>query len=109
MGLADTVPARGDAADWLEKRLTQRWPGHVHMVYHTIAWQYFPPETKARCRAALLAAGAQATSDAPLAHVAMEADGAKGSAALTVALWPGGVERTLARVDFHGRWIAWQG
>jgi hypothetical protein len=109
IGLADTVPARGDAAEWLEKRLTQRWPGHVHMVYHTIAWQYFPPETQARCHAALAAAGAQATSDAPLAHVGMEADGTKGSAALSVTLWPGGEMRQLGRVDFHGRWIAWNG
>ena len=79
------------------------------MVYHTIAWQYFPPETQARCRAALAAAGAQATSDAPLAHVGMEADGTKGSAALTVTLWPGDETRQLGRVDFHGRWIAWHG
>jgi hypothetical protein len=109
IGLAETVPERGDAADWLERRLTHRWPGRVHMVYHTIAWQYFPPETQARCRAAVGAAGARATVEAPLAHVSMEADGTKGSAALTVSLWPGGEERQLARVDFHGRWIAWNG
>jgi hypothetical protein len=109
IGLADTVPERGDAADWLERRLAGRWPGRVHMVYHTIAWQYFPPETQARCRAALAKAGLHATADAPLAHVGMEADGTKGSAALTVTLWPGGETWQLGRVDFHGRWIAWHG
>jgi hypothetical protein len=79
------------------------------MVYHTVAWQYFPPETQARCRAALEAAGARATAEAPLAHVGMEADATPGGAALTATLWPGGEARTLARVDFHGRWVAWQG
>ena len=109
IGLADTVPERGDAADWLERRLATPRPGYVHMVCHTISWQYFPPETQARCRAALAAAGPAATAEAPLARVGMEADGIKGSAALGVTLWPGGETRELARVDFHGRWIAWRG
>jgi hypothetical protein len=109
IAMAGTRPDRGDAAEWLEARLAAPRPGRVHMVYHTVAWQYFPPETQARCRAALEAAGARATAEAPLAHVGMEADGTKGSAALTATLWPGGATRELARVDFHGRWIAWNG
>jgi hypothetical protein len=78
------------------------------MVFHTVAWQYFPAETQARCRAALAAAGARATPDAPLARIGMEADAAPGSAALTVTLWPGGETRELARVDFHGRAVDWR-
>jgi hypothetical protein len=108
IALADTVPERGDAASWLERRLAERHEGQVHMVYHTIAWQYFPAETQARCRAALAAAGARATPEAPLAHVGMEADATPGSAALTVTLWPGGETRELARVDFHGRAVDWR-
>jgi hypothetical protein len=110
IALAGPRPDAGDAADWLEARLSVPRPGRVHMVYHTIAWQYFPPATQARCRAALAAAGAQATEAAPLAHVGMEADAVAGrGAALTVTLWPGGERRELARVDFHGRWIEWHG
>jgi hypothetical protein len=108
IALAQVPPDRGDAADWLARRLARPRPGRVHMVYHTIAWQYFPEATQAACRAALAEAGAAATADAPLAHVAMEGDATPGSAALTATLWPGGATRTLARVDFHGRWIAWQ-
>jgi hypothetical protein len=108
IAMAGTRPDRGDAAAWLEARLAAPRPGQVHMVYHTIAWQYFPPHTQARCRAALETAGARATTEAPLAHVGMEADGTNGSAALTATLWPSGETRELARVDFHGRWIAWQ-
>jgi hypothetical protein len=107
--MAGTRPDRGDAAEWLAARLAVPRPGQVHMVYHTIAWQYFPPQTQARCRTALETAGARATTEAPMAHVGMEADGTPGSAALTATLWPGGETLNLARVDFHGRWVAWQG
>ncbi|NPD20435.1 DUF2332 domain-containing protein [Alterinioella nitratireducens] len=107
IALATTRPARGDAAPWLEARLAPPCPGALHLVYNTIAWQYFPPETAARCEAALQDAGARATQHAPLAHLAMEADALGDGAALTVRLWPGGARKTLARVDFHGRWIKW--
>ena len=107
IAIARTRPDQGDAAGWLEARLADPRPGAVHMVYHTIAWQYFPTETANRCRAALALAGARATHDAPLAHLAMEADGGKEGAALRVRVWPTGRETQLARVDVHGRWIRW--
>lgn len=103
----------GDAAGWLEARLSASRPGVCHMVYHTIAFQYFPPETKARITAAMEAAGAQATAEAPLVWVAMEADEVKGSAGVTLRLWPGdrrGDWRvTLGRAGFHGQWVDWAG
>lgn len=110
IAITPPVPDAGDATAWLKARLAERHPGHVHVVYNTVAWQYFPPETQAACRATLEAAGAAATPDAPLAHIAMEADGTKGSAALTVRLWPSTDPRPrlLARADFHGRRIDWQ-
>ena len=39
----------GDAADWIEARLVTPEPGTLHLIYHTIAWQYFPSATAARC------------------------------------------------------------
>lgn len=103
--------AAGDAAGWLEARLVQPAPGRMTLVYHTIAWQYFPPKTQAACEAALQAAGAQATHEAPLVHFSMEADGGISGegAALTLRLWNGRLRAwKLGRVDFHGRWIRWQ-
>lgn len=108
--LASTRPDEGDAAPWLERRLSTRRPGRLHVVFTTIAWQYFPPETQAACTAALEAAGGRTDRASPLAHVAFEADGQRGSAALHVRLWPQQPERRLlARADFHGRWVDWQG
>jgi len=110
MDLGPKRPDEGDAAPWLENRLAAREPGRLHAVYTTIAWQYFPPQTQAACTRALERAGARATGDSPLAHLAFEADGRRDGAALTVRLWPHApAPRTLARGDFHGRWVDWHG
>ncbi|WP_284165057.1 DUF2332 family protein [Frigidibacter sp. SD6-1] len=97
----------GDAVAWLERRLAQRFEGALHLVYHTIAWQYFPAEAQARGEMLLASAGARASADAPLARLSMEADGEGPGAGLTLDLWPGGERMVLGRVDFHGRWIDW--
>ena len=99
----------GDAAQWLEARLTERQQGCLHLVYHTIAFQYFPSKTQARIAAAMASAGARATPDAPLAWLGMEADGRGEGAAVTVQLWPGGQRHELGRAGFHGQWVAWRG
>ena len=98
---------RADAADWLAGRLDHR-RGEAHLVYHTVAWQYFPAEVQARCAALLAEAGATATPDTPLAHFGMEGDGDPKGAALTLTLWPGAETFAMGRADFHGRWIDWR-
>ena len=100
--------AAGDAGDWLTAQLDGPAPmGALRVIYHTIAWQYFPPDTAAACEAAMQAAGRAG----PLAHIAMEADGAADGAALTLRLWNGSggapLRWSLGRVDFHGRWVDW--
>ncbi|MFN6977297.1 MAG: DUF2332 domain-containing protein [Gemmobacter sp.] len=102
---------RADAAAWLAERLRNPRPGQLHLIYHTIAAQYFPEAVKASIAATLATAGARATPDAPLAHMAMEGDGQPGSAALTLTLWDGGrgsgIPMPMGRVDFHGRHLTW--
>lgn len=107
---ADTAPVdAGDAADWLEAGRAAPRPGRLHLIFHTIAWQYFPQATQARAAAAITRAAAAATRNAPLAWLAMEADGNAEGAALTLRLWPGDHALALGRADFHGRWIRWEG
>lgn len=100
---------RADAVDWLADRLAAPMPGRVHVVAHTIAWQYLPADRQAAGGRIFADAGARATSDAPLARLAMEHDGDPDGAALTLDLWPGGDRLALGRVDFHTRWIDWAG
>jgi len=98
---------RGDAIDWLERRLGHE-PGRLHLVYHTIAWQYFPTAAQQRGERLLAEAGARATEEAPLARLGMEGDGEAPGACLWVDLWPGGERIALGRANFHGRWLDWR-
>ncbi|MCB2135291.1 MAG: DUF2332 family protein [Rhodobacteraceae bacterium] len=111
IGEARRTPAtieRTDAIDYLARRLAQPMPGRLHMIFHTIAWQYFPAAAQQRGKTLLARAGALATREAPLARVAMEADDRSPGAGLKITLWPGGRCFDMGRADFHGRWIDWQ-
>ncbi len=99
---------KADAIDWLAPRLAPV-AGQTHMIYTTIAWQYFPVETQRRGLEMIEAAGAKATPDSPLAFMQMENDGGENGAALALRLWPGDLRLPLGRADFHGRWVAWSG
>ncbi len=96
-----------DAADWAKAKLAQ--PGHTgvaRVLFHSIVRQYLPAETREALRETIMAAGALATPEQPFAWLAMEPDTAQ-EAALNLTLWPGGRERFLAHVDYHGRWAHW--
>ncbi len=94
---------RSDAASWLETRLAIPTAGALQLIFHTVAWQYFPPATQARALNAMQTAGQYG----PVARLSMESDGQSPGAALTLTLWPVGQTIALGRADFHGRWLDW--
>lgn len=100
---------KADAIDWLEQRLAVPRKDTVHVVYHSIAWQYFPADVQAKGRRLLNMAGSFATTDAPIAHLQMESDGNPDGAAITLQVWPRGEKHVLGRADYHGRWVKWSG
>ncbi|MEZ0001910.1 DUF2332 domain-containing protein [Sinorhizobium fredii] len=100
---------RADAIDWLKVRLATSVPGAVHVIYHSVAWQYLPATAQRQGEALISAAGAAATDEAPIARLQMEADGQAPGAALSLQIWPGGEKHLIGRADFHGRWVAWEG
>ncbi len=108
LAVAGAPVDRSDAADWLAHRLAAPVPGQLHLIFHTVAWQYFPAVVQARARALIEAAGARATAAAPLAWLGMEADGASPGAGLTLRLWPGNRRLAPGRADYHGRWVDWR-
>lgn len=106
ISVSKTRVARADAIDWLAPRLPHQ-PGTLHLIYSTIAWQYFPPEKQALGTQLIETAGQSATADTPLAWFRMENDGRENGAALFLRLWPGDYDMPFGRADFHGRWIDW--
>ncbi|MCG6857341.1 MAG: DUF2332 family protein [Salaquimonas sp.] len=107
-GKEGTPVEQADAADWLERRLARKFEGAVHVVQHTITWQYFPESVKAWGEVLLEEAGARATPERPLARLSFEADGQNYGAAVGLTLWPGERSLSLGRADYHGRWVDWR-
>ena len=97
---SDVQLEAGDAGAWLESCVNSPAPDRLRVVFHTVAWQYFPEETRKK---ALLA---MAAAPGPLVQLAMEADDGD-DARISLTHWPEGQSEELGRADFHGRWIRW--
>lgn len=99
-----------DAADFVERRLADRLPGTVLVLFHSIMWHYMPPSAQTRIEALLDEAGGAATQAAPVAWLRMEGlPPGDDHAWLSLTLWPGGQTHRLAACDYHGRWLEWLG
>ena len=76
-------------------------------MFHTIALQYFPQESKDNIAYALAQAGERTTPERPLGYMSKEITDDLEGAKLTLQLWPGGQVHDVGRADFHGRWVSW--
>ncbi len=98
---------QADAGDWIETVISDdAAPGIARVVLHSIAFQYFPETVQHRITSRMEAAGAKATSEAPLAWLSFEQFGTEGPR-LVLRLWPGNTSRVLASADAHCRSIHW--
>ena len=102
---------QADAADWVESQLAQpQAQGTTRVLYHSIVWQYLPPETRTRIEAAMGAAGALATPEKPLAWIMLETNRHTFRHELRVRHWPSGSEwALLGQAHAHGAWVEWFG
>jgi hypothetical protein len=91
---------RAGAFEWTDRQLADERQGVATVVFHSIVMQYLPAAERQRFEGLMLAAGARATAAAPLAWLRMEPAGERAEVRLTC--WPGGRERLLARVGYHG-------
>ena len=96
-----------DAVAWTE-RTAGPAPGAASVVYHSVFWQYMPPESQAALRQTIEYLGIGATNEAPFAWLRMESPpGDLAAMEVRLTLWPGGRERLLARVHPHGASVEW--
>jgi hypothetical protein len=97
------------AAEFAEAELAKpQLPGTTRVLMHSIVWQYVPEDQQQLVVAGMEAAGANATRDAPLAWIALEANRTLHRHELKVRYWPGGEQETLlARAHAHGADIEW--
>jgi hypothetical protein len=91
---------RAGAAAWTGRMLRQPAAGRATLLFHSIVEQYLSEEERVAFHRHIREAGERATAAAPLAWLRMEPDGDR--AAVRLTLWPGGVDRLLARAGYHG-------
>lgn len=101
--VARAVPVaveREKAAAWTERKLSESAPGQATVLYHSIFSQYLSEEERRAFHGHIQDAAGRAGPGAPLAWLRMEHAGERADLRLT--LWPGGEDRHLARVGYHG-------
>ena len=103
------VVDKQDAGTWLTKKLQEGGNGATRVIFHSIFWQYLPEQTKETITRLINTAGQTATSNAPLAWLKMEPDGAVGRPFLDLKVWPGGHKVRLGQCHPHGANVNWHG
>ncbi len=111
IAIAATAPpllVQGDAAAFVEARAVPV-EGVATTVFHSIAFQYFPPGTQRRIAEHMAGAGSAATAEAPLAWLSYEMSDPRhpGAPELRLTLWPGGADRLLGIGHPHGHSLRW--
>ena len=110
-GQARVEVDRASADEWLADRLATPVPGAVTLVWHSVVRQYVERRAWRRIGDVIDAAGSAATSDAPLAHLALEPEvAADGRYTFEARLtsWPPGYCETLATAGGHGPPVRWK-
>ncbi len=92
---------RATAADWIEARLREDRSGVTSVVFHSIVMQYLPDDERERFE--------QTVRSAPGSVAWLRMEPVDELTDLRLTLFPGGEERLLARVGYHGDPVEWLG
>jgi hypothetical protein len=91
---------RAGAAEWIAGQLARPADRVATVVFHSIVMQYLPEVERLEFERLVRADGEAAGENAPLVWLRMEPAGRLAEVRLT--RWPGGEDRLLARVGYHG-------
>ncbi|MBO9601889.1 MAG: DUF2332 domain-containing protein [Novosphingobium sp.] len=94
------------AATWVCKAAPMA--GTATVLFHSIMWQYMPPEEQAAARAALAKHVARASPDQPFYWLRMEHNEVAQQFELRLLAWNKDDDRLLAVVHPHGEFAHWQ-
>lgn len=103
------------AAPWLARRLAEpQRAGVCRVVMHSMVLQYLPESERRAALTTIMAAGARATPERPLAWIGLEWNSGRSEVQLRLTRWPGergedGTSRVLAICHAYGSWIDWRG
>ncbi|WP_108810772.1 DUF2332 family protein [Sphingorhabdus sp. Alg231-15] len=99
------------ADDWMIDQLAKpQTAGVTRVLVHSIVWQYIPKAGRERIKQAMEEAGAQATTERPLAWLSLEANRETYRHELIVRHWPDcGDPVKLGEAHAHGAWVKWLG
>lgn len=98
--------AQAAAGPWLGNELSMLLPGATTVVMQSVVTQYLSARDRRSVRQTIRTAGRLATHEAPLAWLRFE-PGPRRWFELRLALWPLGVDLTLADAHPHGVWARW--
>ena len=100
---------KADALDWVIERLAApQAEGVTRVINHSIVWQYISADKRDAITSAIVAAGAKATPDMPLAWMMLETNRETFAHELTIRYWPGGEASVLlGQAQAHGAWVEW--
>jgi len=101
--------ARENAQAFLERVLAEpAEEGVTRVVMHSVVWQYLRADQRESITEIIEQAGAEATANAPLAWISLEANRDTHRHELSARYWPGGEAwQRLATAHPHGAWIEW--
>ncbi len=86
-------------------------PGTVTVLWHSVMFQYLTPDDQRTVRGRIAGLGAEATSEAPFAHVAFEPSRRTPDAdhefLIRLETWPSGESRIIGSAPPHGLPVTW--
>lgn len=86
--------------------------GATTVLWHSVMWQYLPPEDRDAIRDRIEALGASATESRVFAHLLLEplrrTPGSEHEFLAVLEVWPGGERRILGTAPGHGVPVTWE-